>query len=135
MNAATFCAEVRDLHDLFQTVFSNGDPDGVGVANFAARLDDSFWIVDPRGMRRDRASIVDAVRGHAGGGPITIQVDNCGVVIDEHDLVIGTYVERHISGTKVSERLSTAGLRRDAAAPTGWRWLFVHETWREDSDV
>jgi len=129
MGNQSFCCEVTDLHALFERAFTEGDADGGLMTNFATRMHESFWLIDPRGVRRDRDAIVEAVSRRVGSGPITIEVDQCCVVAEATGLTVGTYVEKHTTIEYKTERHATVGMRPDTNSPSGWTWLFVHETW------
>lgn len=130
--AARFAAEVEDLHAFFEAWFSEPTNESTrSIETMRGRLDESFWIVVPDGTKLSRDRVVAGVEGHAGDRPTTITIHDVQVSSDmaRLGLVLGTYIERHERDGVVTERLATAGMVEDEDTPTGWRWLFVHETW------
>lgn len=124
--SSEFAAEVADLHEFSQDWFTGSN--GRSIEEFPDRLDLSFAIVAPTGDVSDRDTIVDLVRSAARSSQMRISTRDARLSYAD-PVMLGTYTERHESPDSVSERLATAAMVRDDSAPTGFRWLLVHETW------
>ncbi|MDK1017962.1 MAG: hypothetical protein QGD89_00955 [Actinomycetota bacterium] len=132
MNQDVFAGEVERLHGFFEDWF-NGTGER-SIEDFADSLDGGFFIVVPSGTKLDRTATVEAVRDQENSGPIEISIREAIVAQSDGGLIIGTYEEHQRRSGNLTVRLSTVGMVRDASVPGGFRWLFVHETWKE-SDV
>lgn len=124
-----FTAEVVRLHDFFVEWFEGSTSDG--FAAFDDAMGSDFYLVTPDGTLRSRMDIVEAVRSAGGSGPVAIWIEAPAVHSVSGDVIVGTYEEHQRREDMQSSRRSTAVLRRDRAAPAGWTWLTVHETWIE----
>lgn len=148
-------AEVVALHAFFEDWFAGRLPDSdAAFARFADGLDPDFEIVTPRGEALARRALLEALRAAHGRVARRIEVE----VLEVRRLgalALVCYHEWQAEGSPPSPsasreagapgapgesrapgasaawkgRRSAALLRDDPAAPGGWRWLYVHETW------
>ena len=129
--------EVVELHQFFEDWFNGLLVDSNDAfARFADAMDESFEIISPDGARTLRRGLMGQLRSAHGvhtDTPIRIWVANASVRPLGDDLFMVSYEEwqRHDDETK--GRLSTAIMKRTAAAPNGLCWLHVHETWLPSS--
>jgi hypothetical protein len=123
-----FAAEVAELHRFFEDWFSGSGERR--IQEFSDRLDPNFAIVGPNGIKNDKDEIVRAVEARAGGYDVSITTTDA--ALDQAEpLMIGTYREQHVFNGDTTHRVATAVMIADESAPTGYRWMSVHETWIE----
>ncbi|TCP44757.1 hypothetical protein EV191_11942 [Tamaricihabitans halophyticus] len=83
--------------------------------------------IDGHLLRVDQ--LFDGLAGAGNAAPgLRIDIDEIGIVAQTTDLVTVRFRETHSRAGDVSQRLVTAVLRKDAGAPHGLRWQYVHET-------
>jgi hypothetical protein len=123
--------EIIELHDFFADWFAGRLPrTDAAFARFERAMGPAFVLVDPSGAERERAPLVAGLRAaHSANPPIKIWIEHAKVLHEEGALVLARYDECQRDASGETRRLSTVLLRRDAAAPGGWLWLRVHETW------
>ena len=120
-------AEIERLHQFFEDWYAGVNDRS--IEEFAEGLDESFYIVSPRGGVSGKRSIVETVQGLGGTGHAEIRIANVELrTFGSAVIHIATYEEhqRRTSGTVAM--ISTAGLVSDDSRPGGFAWLFVHET-------
>jgi hypothetical protein len=101
---------------------------GLTIAEFKGAIDPQFTIVTPEDNLLDHSSIVAAVENGFGKGSITIAVEGFHVE-DLGTAVVCRYDEIQETPLGVTRRISTAVMVIEQAAPGGYRWISVHETW------
>jgi len=128
--------EIVELHDFFQRWFRGEIPDQPSsFARFDQALAAGFEIVTPQGQALSRKRIIEAVRaGHGGEPDAEIWIDDARLIAEEGQLIVAAYKEWQRRGGETRGRQSTAVFREDPSAPSGLRWLWVHETWLPESD-
>ncbi|MFC7097369.1 DUF4440 domain-containing protein [Halobaculum marinum] len=126
-------AEIERLHDCFVAWFTgHATDDEFGAV--ADALHPAFEMVTPDGARRDRAAVLDSIRGGHGRtdpGSFDIDIRNVEVVHTVDDRATVRYEEWQETPDGTTGRVSTALLREAADAPGGLVWLDLHETWIE----
>lgn len=125
--------EVHRLHQFFESWLSSSAEDPDGWNNFMATLAPSFEMVVPSGavLPRDAVSAgLEMARGSVPG--LRIEIHNAVNTWERDDIAVVRYEEWHVHETAGNKRVSTAMFQTDAAAPSGWHWLSVHETWTEN---
>ncbi len=126
---SAFAQEIADLHDFFEDWFH-----GRGVRRieeFSDRLDDGFMIVSPHGHELGKEHIVGVVEDRAGSYEVRITTTDAILHISD-PVLVGTYREHHTFRGETTQRIATVAMAVDVSAPTGYRWLSVHETWIGD---
>ena len=130
--AAAVRGEIENLHNFFVSWFSGSTERGRPVleAGLLDRFDESFLLIPPAGVVRDRSTFAESVEAAYGTNPdFKVAIRNVTVRRrwDEH--VLATYEEwqRNALASKPPDngRLATVLFRQDQ----GLRWLHVHETW------
>ncbi|MGI9605191.1 MAG: DUF4440 domain-containing protein [Acidimicrobiales bacterium] len=126
MSHADWRREVDELHQFFEDWF-HGRP--ASIDRFVSVLADEFEMIDPRGGRHDRATIIAMIE-HARGSEdsVRIRVSDHQLVAASGEVLVGRYVEHHEDSSDPSRRVSTVVFELSAAAPNGVRWRSVHET-------
>ena len=98
--------------------------------SFVAALDDGFEIVTPAGETVARAALLEGFRGAFGTDPgITLEIRDAHIVAATDAMAVVRYEEWQSHCAVPNRRVSTAVLARDDAAPIGWTWITLHETW------
>ena len=127
IEAASFEAEVRELHAFFERWYS-----GAAALSEFSRMDvlaDSFVLIGADG----RSSNVEQVRAFVetayGCRPTGFTIRN--VAVRPH-APVGTYEEWQTVGDVSTGRISTAVMMPDPGTPNGLRWVHLHETWLPD---
>jgi len=122
--------EIVALHEFFQDWY-RGVLARDAFDRFENALAPDFVIVNPDARALERGAILEAVRDAFGSDPeARLWIDNVAIRQRAGDVLTATYEEwQALAGKPARARLSTVVLRADAAAPGGWRWLHVHETW------
>lgn len=121
--------EIVELHKFFEGYFL-GTIGVDDVERLEAALAIDFTIVGPGGGVSTRAETVAAARGgHGSASQLGITIIGAHPLVDESDVVVARYVERHESADGTTSRLSTVVFTRDPGAPNGLVWRTVHETW------
>lgn len=124
--------EIGELHALFEGWYRGELPPEPGIfARFEDALGEPFFLVDPGGTLEEREAIVDAVRrGHGGRPDVAIRIRDARLRWRSGELLGASYEEWQRDGDGPERgRLSSVVLRLDVRAPSGLRWLQVHETW------
>ena len=122
--------EVEDLHAAFTSWMGVGGDPSV-FARFEAAFAAGFSMVGPDGRRRDRAAVLDMLRGARGafGDGFAIRIDACTPLAAAPGVTAIGYDEIQSGRPGPTHRRATALLLHDPAGPNGMRWLAVHETW------
>ncbi len=125
----TYAEEVERLHRFFADWFADRDDrDDRDFADFADAMAPDFYLVSTDGEVMSRSDIVGFVEGARGTGVVDITIVDP-VIRSDGSVLVGTYEEHQVKRGIPSSRLSTAVLTRNPAAPGGWSWHAVHETW------
>ena len=132
--------EVSALHRFFVDWMNGALPrEWTAFARCADVLAADFAFIDPAGIRSERAVLLRQLEAAHGcfadsAEPFQIHIENAEArTLDaEHCLVV--YEEWQAEGCEERGRVSTALLRRRAAAPGGMEWLHVQETWLDDGE-
>ncbi len=127
--------EVRSFHAFLRDWLAGAVPRTAETfARFSGAMDAGVEVVSPLGTVTGRDALVEefeALHGQlaADAEAFDIWIENfrCRWLLGDHAVVV--YEEWHRRRGATSARLSTALFRRDEAAPSGVRWLHVHETW------
>ena len=124
--------EVRERHGGFVEWFTSGRDEAVFEAMMAA-FGPRFALVDPSGEVFDRARVDDMLRGARAtrASDFRIAIEDGTVLWETADAALVGYVERQWMDGRVTARRSTALFTRNADAPCGVRWNYLHETWTE----
>jgi hypothetical protein len=124
--------EVGELHAFFEGWIGGELPqDADTFARAEGALDDPFFIVDPGGTIADRdATLTTIYRDHSARPGFTISIRDTQLRWRRDELLGASYQEwqRGADGAERG-RLSSVVFRLDVRAPSGLRWLQVHETW------
>lgn len=97
---------------------------------FETSLDTGFSMVAPDGTVTARGELLDGFRPAFGAVPeLTIEIRNAAVVDATPERVTVRYEEWQSAPEANNRRVSTAVLGPDPAAPIGWAWISLHETW------
>jgi hypothetical protein len=98
--------------------------------SFVAALDDGFEIVTPDGDTVAKPALLEGFRTAFGtDSGITIEIRDAHVVAATDAMAVVRYQEWQSHCAVPNRRVSTAVLARDDAAPIGWAWIALHETW------
>ncbi len=124
-----FAREVADLHEFFEDWFHGRD--GRKIEEFSDRLDTGFVIVSPHGHELGKEQIVAVVEARTGSYEAQITTTDAVLHISD-PVLVGTYREDHTFRGETTRRIATVAMAVDISAPTGYRWLSVHETWTEE---
>jgi hypothetical protein len=128
--SAAVANEIRRLHDFFEAWFSGFQ--GLSISDFSDALDPGFFMVTPTGSKIHRDAVVDAVAERFGGDSAKISIRNVEIERTGSGVVTATYEEHQARVGQSTARISTVTMAEDETTPGGYRWLFVHETWRGD---
>ncbi|MDX1690994.1 MAG: DUF4440 domain-containing protein [Acidimicrobiia bacterium] len=127
--------EIRSLHTWFGDWFAGEIPPN-GLERFSAALADDFVMVTPAGRVLDRETVVGGIAEARGARHVDIRVSELHVHWQRGDLAAVQYVEhQHGDGGPIQDRVTTAVFEPHGDAPTGVRWLLVHETWRDETSA
>lgn len=130
--------EISDLHRFLEEWFGGRceNSDAYFDKHLQKRIAPGFRIVMPGGkMLRGDALFDDMRRAHGSNLQFRIHIRNveAHTLGEDGDLILVTYEEwqKNALNSKPPNngRLSSALLKRSAAAPNGLVWLHVHETW------
>ena len=91
---------------------------------------DDFTFVSPGGDVVDAGPLLAHLSAARGSRQMRIRIENVTVRWAGDSAVIATYEEWHDDTDHTTARQSTALLTEDEAAPRGWLWRHVHETWK-----
>jgi hypothetical protein len=98
--------------------------------SFVAALDARFEIVTPGGETVAKPALLDGFRAAFGTDPaIRIEIRDAHVVAETDEVAVVRYEEWQSQCAAPNQRVSTAVLVRDRAAPLGWAWIALQETW------
>ena len=98
--------------------------------SFVAALDEAFEIVTPDGETVAKPVVLEGFRAAFGADPgITIEIRDARVVAETDAIAVVRYQEWQSQCAAPNRRVSTAVLARDDAAPVGWAWISLQETW------
>ena len=128
---STCATEIESLHDFFVDWYA-GTMDEDNVERLERALASGFEMVTPDGDRRDRAAVLEGIRGDYARdepGTFAIEIRNVELVAARDDHATVRYEEWQTRGDETTGRISTVLFREDAAAPGGVVWLDLHETW------
>lgn len=128
--AARAEAEVFALHAFLVDWFAGrGEAAGPDRADAAFHTD--FFRVAPDGMAQDRADVVAMIaRGRASlGSDFEIDIALEAAMPVAQDVVLLRYVEHQATAAWRTARRVSALLVADPSAPEGVAWLWLHETW------
>lgn len=125
--------EVEELHRFFEDWFSGRcEATDAAFARFERVLADDFEIVTPDGAVLDRTTILDAVRGGHGSGPMRIWIEKYRARSTDGGLHLATYEEWQTRDDVTRGRLSTVLFRAGPGGDDEMQWVHVHETWLPD---
>ena len=126
-------AEVEALHQFFEDWFGGRLPDDAAAfARLPATLAPGFQLISPEGRVLERQALLDGLRAAHGveaASDLAIAVLPGGVRPLGGGLWLVTYQEWHRRGDESRGRQSSAVLEEHGAAPGGFVWRHVHETW------
>lgn len=133
--------EIRQLHFFFQEWFNGRLPqDEASFARFTQVMAEDFSFIAPSANSIDRAGLVQALwQGHGrdlaeGGSRVWTENEQLRPLDPSgQGLWLGVYDEHQLQNGKHSIRRSSVILSPDTAAPLGWVWRHVHETWLQQS--
>ncbi len=134
VDAAAAVEEVVDLHRFFAAWFRAELPDtDEAFHRFDRAMAPDFEMVVPSGARITRPDLVAGLRQAHGSwredAEASIEVRDAEARPLPEGLVLVSYEEWQRGDGGWKGRRSTALLRPSAAAPGGFLWLHVHETW------
>lgn len=97
---------------------------------FVASLAADFSMVSPDGSVTDRTALLAGFHAARGAAPgLRIEIRAAAVVDSGADRATVRYEEWQFAPDSSNVRVSTALLAPDPAAPLGWAWRALHETW------
>ncbi len=121
--------EVRRLHVFIEQWLSGGPVEEDGWQRFEDSLADQFEMVVPAGDIVSRAELlVEFSKAHGVASGVEIEIREAAILYSGGDLSVVRYEEWQLHESLSNQRVSTAVLGKDAAAPGGWSWLALHET-------
>ena len=100
-----------------------------GWQRFEDSLADQFEMVVPTGNIVSRTELLtdfQEARGAAQG--VEIEIREATILYSAGDLSVVRYEEWQLHESLANQRVATAFLTKDTAAPGGWSWLALHET-------
>lgn len=119
--------EIVELHRFFEAYYL-GRESSLSRAESAFHPD--FTFAGPDGDTTDRAATLNMLRqGHGHTAQLRIATSDHQLLFATDDVLVASYVELHELAAGENERLSTVVFVVDDEAPTGVRWLRVHECW------
>ena len=118
--------EIEELHQFFADWY-HGQAESIDRVERA--LADDFTMVSPSGALVARAEVIAGIVENRGKTTIGIEVRQIQVRLIDDDEALATYEEWHHHADYSTSRQSSALFSRDSAAPHGWSWRHVHETW------
>ncbi|MEM7309582.1 MAG: DUF4440 domain-containing protein [Planctomycetota bacterium] len=126
--------EIVDLHRFFHDWFAGRlDDTDQAYARFADALAPAFRLTSPRGDTAEREALLAGLRRAHGAVAKEVEVDAVAARPVADGLWLVTYREWQrdpgAPGEPWTGRASSALLREDPAAPGGFLWEHVHETW------
>ena len=123
--------EIDRLHGIFESWLSGEAADAAGVDTMHTALDPAFVLVPPSGVEQRRDPLLAQIRAARGRRPgLRIWIEGLEVRHAHGGQALVRYEEwqREDAAPQPHGRVATALLTRDPAAPSGLRWLHVHET-------
>jgi hypothetical protein len=133
--AAAIEREIHELHTFFTAWFRGELPASDGAFDrFTRAAAPEFRIVTPDGKVLGSAEVMAWVRPAHGSKAaqrpaFRIWIDGFDLRWVGGDRALVSYVERQRLADRETARLSLAAFRVDAAAPCGWLWTDLQETW------
>lgn len=124
--------EVVALHKFFEDWF-RGTDDAPDFSSCDRALGPEFRIIEPDGVTRERAEIIDRLRSAHGKSPANLRI----VVSDPRTIWAGEgavlleYTEQQYRDGRTTRRRSTALLLASPEAPRGVVWRHLQETWMD----
>ena len=121
-------AEVVRQHVVIEQWLSGTD--STGFDSFVAALGDEFEIVTPDGDTVAKPALVEGFASAFGGSPgLEIEVHDARLIAGSDELVVVRYEEWQSACARPNRRVSTAAFAPRDAAPLGWAWVALQETW------
>lgn len=123
--------EVIDLHAFFEAWLGGALPDDDATfARFTAATDPAFTLISPAGAVMTHAAVVAWIR-HAHGTRRGFRLWTTDHILQDATATraLVTYLEWQTHDEVTTCRISSACFVADGAAPHGYRWRHVHETW------
>ncbi len=132
--------EVVRQHDFIEQWLGGQGATEAGWQVFCGALADRFEMVVPDGAVVRRADLLEGFRSARGARPgVRIEIRNAALLSGGGSDDVGAsvaaqtatvrYEEWQLHPTLENQRISTAVFERSEAAPLGWAWLCLHETW------
>lgn len=129
-------AEIRQLHAFFEDWFAGRiEHDEQQLSRVADVLDETFFLIAPSGERLPRMRLLRMLDEMHGSreADFEIRVEEAEGRNVGDGLALMTYFEVHRAEAGVTRRRTTALLRAEPETPNGVAWMFVHETWFDDT--
>lgn len=122
--------EIVERHRFFVRWFTGTAQDGA-IDTCARSFAADFRIIWPDGSEHDKAPLVELLRAarNTSGPDYAIEVVKHHAVDLTPDLVLITFDELQQTAEGPNARRATALFSRDADAPEGVVWRYLHQTW------
>ena len=123
--------EVIDLHTFFEAWLGGALPEtDAEFARFVVATDADFTLISPEGRTMDSAAVSAWIRSAHGTRPgFRLWTTDHHVIYAGYDCALVTYLEWQARDAVTTCRISSALFVADDAAPNGYAWRHVHETW------
>lgn len=128
--------EIRGLHQFFEDWLSGEFPNtDEAFRRLDRALTPEFRLIHPSGKWRNRNDILRGLRQAHGSQPgLKVKIKDVQLREAGEELVAATYEEWQSGEEEEDGRLSTVVFRIVPEAPSGLRWLHVHETWLKKAE-
>ncbi|WP_186356821.1 DUF4440 domain-containing protein [Streptomonospora sp. PA3] len=123
-------AEAERLHAVIERWFAGSSAAADADAELFARAQaPDFSFVGADGGTAERQAVLEAFAGARGRSPgLRIRIEDVRLVAADREVVVGSFLERHLDAPGARSRRCTAVFRRDPDTPHGLRWLHLQET-------
>ncbi len=123
--------EVIDLHAFFEAWLGGDLPEtDAEFARFVVATNANFMLIAPDGRIMDSDAVSTWIRGAHGTRPgFRLWTTDHRIVYTTHDCALVSYLEWQERDAVTTCRISSALFIPEPAAPNGYAWLHVHETW------
>ncbi len=123
--------EIVELHNFFVSWFVDDGQPEPDFSRFETAMAADMTMIPPSGAVLDRVAVVHHVRAARGtvDRDFRIEIDDVRAHIEDERGILVSYVEAQWRNGQQTRRHSSVFLTRNATAPLGLEWRYLHETW------
>lgn len=123
--------EIVELHNFFVSWFVDDGQPEPDFSRFETAMAADMTMIPPSGAVLDRVAVVHHVRAARGtvDRDFRIEIDDVRAHIEDERGILVSYVEAQWRNGQQTRRRSSVFLTRNATAPLGLEWRYLHETW------